>query len=264
MSLGFSYTFGLDKAILSEALRAMYRRPRLSELDLASEIGIGGKKGTAYCAWLLYLGLRNATAKEVSSLGALLHTEDPRLEDILSLQLLHYQLCSNSNATVWWTLANQVIPNTYRISVSEAIDLLKSKGIGVANVKNLHSDTRIFFSAYQTNQIFGALHYLKEIEKESYVPVTVDPPPFLLGYVLYQRREASIHTSTISIRNLLHEEGQVGKVFLLNEPQLLEKLRELEFQGIIKLSRIADLDNVAYTFNGTALDILKMYYQGRG
>jgi len=38
----------------------------------------------------------------------------------------------------------------------------------------------------------------------------------------------------------------------------------LEFQGIVKVSRIADLDNVAYTFDGTALDILKMYYQGRG
>lgn len=264
MSVGFSYTFGLDKAILSAALGAMYKKPGLSELDLAGEVGIGSKKGTAYCAWLLYLGLRNATAREVSLLGALLHTEDPRLEDILSLQLLHYQLCSNSKATVWWTLANQVIPNTHRISVSEAIDLLKSRGIGTANVKNLHSDIRIFFTAYQTNQIFGDLHYLKEAEKEIYIPGAADPHSFLLGYVLYQRREASIHTSTISISNLLHEEGQMGKVFLLNESQLQKKLRELEFGGIVKVSRIADLDNVTYTFDGTALDILKMYYQGRG
>lgn len=264
MSLGFSYTFGLDKAILSEALGAMYRKPGLSELDLAGEVGIGGKKGTAYCAWLLYLGLRNASAREVSSLGALLHTEDPRLEDILSLQLLHYQLCSNSNATVWWTLANQVIPNTHRISASEAIDLLKSKGIGTANVKNLHSDIRIFFSAYQTNQVFGELHYLKEVEKETYIPGSVDLHPLLLGYALYHRREISTHTSTISIRNLLYEEGQVGKIFLFSELQLQNKLRELEFRGMVKVSRIADLDNVTYTFDGTALDILKMYYQGKG
>ena len=263
MSVGFSYTFGLDKAILSAALGAMYRKPGLSELGLADEVGIGGKKGTAYFAWLLYLGLRKATAREASSLGTLLHTEDPRLEDILTLQLLHYQLCSNTNATVWWTLANQVIPNTHRISVSEAIDLLKSRGIGTANVKNLHSDTRIFFSAYQTNQIFGGMHYLKEVAKETYVPGVVDPHSFLLGYVLYHRREASVYTSTISARNILREEGQMGKVFLLSEPQLQGKLRELEFRGLVKVSRIADLDNVTYTYDGTALDILKMYYQER-
>lgn len=265
MSVGFSYTFGLDKAILSATLEAMYKKPGLSESDLAGEVGIGSKKGTAYCAWLLYLGLRNVTSREVSSLGALLHTEDPRLEDILSLQLLHYQLCSNSKATVWWTMANQVIPNTpHRISVGEAIDLLKAKSIGTANIKNLHSDIRIFFSAYQINQVFGELHYLKEVERESYIPNSVDLHPLLLGYVLYHKRETSVHTSTISIGNLLQEEGQVGRVFLINEPQLHKKLRELEFQGIVKVSRIADLDNITYTFDGTSLDILKMYYQERG
>ena len=264
MSIGFSYTFGLDKAILSAALGAVYKKPGLSELDLAGEVGIGSKKGTAYCAWLLYLGLRNATAREVSPLGEILHTEDPRLEDILSLQLLHYKLCSNRNATVWWVLANQIIPNTHRISTSEATELLKSKGIGTTNAKNLHSDIRIFFSAYQTQQIFGALHYLKEIEKETYIPESIDLHPLLLGYVLYHRRETGIHTSTTSIRNLFLEEGQVGKVFLLNEIQLQKKLQELEFQGIVKVSRIANLDNVAYTFDGTALDILNMYYQERG
>jgi len=264
MSIGFSYTFSLEKAVLSETLGAMYRKPGLSELDIAGEVGIGGKKGTAYCAWLMYLGLRNANAREVSPLGALLHIEDPRLQDELSLQLLHYQLCSNPNATAWWTLANQVIPNFHRIPLSEAIQLLKSKGIGTTNTKNLHSDVRIFFNAYQAHQIFGVLQYLKDVEKETYIPQSVDLKTLLLAYVLYARRESSIRTSTISIRNLLLEEGQVGKVFLLNESQLLEKLRELEFQGIVKVSRIADLDNVAYTFDGTALDILKMYYQRGG
>ncbi len=264
MSIGFSYTFSLDKAILSATLQAIYRKPGLSHSDLGSVIGLNSKKAVAYSAWLLYLGLRNAKLRELSPLGELLSTEDPYIDDELSLQLLHYQLCSNSNAIVWWTLANQVIPNTYRISVSEAIDLLKSKGIGTSNIKNLRSDVRIFFSAYQSHQIFGTLHYLKEIEKETYISESVDLETLLLAYVLYRRRESSIRTSTISIRNLLHEEGQVGKVFLLNESQLVEKLRELEFQGIVKVSRIADLDNVAYTFDSTALDILKMYYQGRG
>jgi len=264
MSIGFSYTFSLDKAILSATLQAIYRKPGLSDSDLGSEIGLNSKKAVAYSAWLLYLGLRNAKLRELSPLGELLYTEDPRLQDELSLQLLHYQLCSNQNATAWWTLANQIIPNIHRTSPSEAIELLKSKGIGTSNIKNLRSDVRIFFSAYQSHQIFGTLHYLKEIEKETYISESVDLETLLLAYVLYRRRESSIRTSTISVRSLLLEDGQLGKVFLLNESQLQIKLRELEFRGIVKVSRIADLDNVTYTFDGTALDILRMYYQGRG
>ncbi len=264
MSIGFSYTFGLDKAILSAALQAIYRKPGLSHSDLGSAIGLNSKKAVAYSAWLLYLGLRNAKLRELSPLGELLSTEDPYIDDELSLQLLHYQLCSNSNAIVWWTLVNQVIPNIGRLSVTEVVELLKSRGIGNSNIKNLRSDVGIFFNAYQAHQIFGTLYYLRKVEKQIYIPESVDLKTLLLAYVLYHRRESSIRTSTISVRSLLLDEGQVGKVFLLNDSQLQTKLRELEFKGIVKVSRIADLDNVSYTFDGTALDILKMYYQRRG
>lgn len=91
MSIGFSYTFGLDKATLSAAVQAMGGHPRLSEFDLAKETGMGGKKGIAYNAWLMYLGLRRRT-RELSPLGALLLAKDPHLDSQISLQLLHYQL----------------------------------------------------------------------------------------------------------------------------------------------------------------------------
>ena len=147
-------------------------------------------------------------------------------------------------------MANQVIINTHRISIGEAVEQLKAKGIGTANIKNLHSDMRIFFNAYQTNQIFGELHYLNEIDKESYIPNSVELHPMLLGYILYCKRETSVHTSTTSIGNLLQEEGQVGRVFLINDLQLRNKLHELEFKGILKVSRIADLDNcLVYTID---------------
>lgn len=261
MSLGFSYTFKLDRATLSAALQAMYRRPGLSELELASEIGVGSKKGIAYCAWLLYLGLREPNRREPSPLGVLLHTKDPHLEKDISLQLLHYQLCSNPNAIVWWALANQVIPSIHEISVAKAIELLKSRGIGVTNVKNLHSDVRIFFTAYEADQVFGSLHYLHKVDSDTYAAGSVELNSLLLAYTLYHRRASRLHTSTISVNSILFENGQAGKIFLLKRANLLEALRQLEFKGLVTVAQVADLDNIGYTYEGQALDILKMCYE---
>lgn len=262
MSIGFSYTFGLDKTTLSAAVQAMGRKPGLSEFDLAKETGVGGKKGIAYNAWLMYLGLRKRTARELSSLGALLLAKDPHLDSHVSLQLLHYQLCSNPQAIVWWTLANQVIPNTDQISVDRAMESLTSRGIGVTNMKNLRSDIGIFFAAYAPGRIFAPLNYLTPIEGNIYAPGRVELNPLLFAYILYSRREGGLRTSTTTINSILSEDGQVGKIFLLTRSGVLEVLRQLEFRGLVTVAQVADLDNIGYTYEGKAFDILKTCYEG--
>lgn len=262
MSIGFSYTFGLDKATLSAAVQAMGRNPGLSEFDRAREMGVGGKKGIAYNAWLMYLGLRKRNARELSSLGALLLAKDPHLDSHISLQLLHYQLCSNPQAIVWWTLANQVIPSTDAISIDRAMESLISRGIGVSNMKNLRSDIGIFFTAYAPGRIFAPLNYLGLIEENIYAPGGVELNLLLFAYILYSRREGGLRTSTTSINSILSEDGQVGKIFLLTRSRVLEALRQLEFRGLVTVAQVADLDNIGYTYEGEAFDILKTYYEG--
>jgi len=261
VSVGFSYTFGLDKATLSAAIQALGRKPGISEFDLAREIGVGGKKGIAYNAWLLYLGFRNPSARELSSLGRLVLTMDPHLDSAVSQQLLHYQLCSNPNATVWWTLANQVIPRLNEISIAKATQALKSMGIGITNMKNMRSDIGIFFATYAPDRILGPLNYLKMVGVDTYVPNKPELNPLLLAFILYGRREGKLRTSTTSIESIMSEDGQAGKIFLLARDHLLDLLRQLEFKGIITVARVADLDNIGYTFEGEAIDILRMCYK---
>ena len=261
MGLGFSYTFGLDKPSLSAALQALNTKPGVSDLDLGREIGVGGKKGIAYSAWLLYLGLRETAHRELSKLGALILENDPYLNKPLSLLLLHYQLCSNPNATVWWALANKVIPRNNEISVDKAVETLTSLGVGVNNLKNLRSDVGVFFATYRAARIFGSLNYLNAVGENTYVPAKPEPPPLLLAYILYSKREGNLRTSTTSLANILSEDGQIGKVFLLTRTSLLEALRQLEFKGFVTIAQVADLENIGYTYDGKALDILKMCYE---
>ena len=263
MGIGFSYTFKLEKTTLYKALDSMYRIPGISESDLAHEIGVGYKKAIAYSAWLLYLGLRKENCREISPLGELLHVKDPYLEDDISLQLLHYKLCSNRNAAVWWTLSNQLRPLHRNISINQAIESLQSKLIEARDDKNLRTDVRNFFSAYEVNQMFGNLHFLNKIDKENYVINPIDIHTIVLAYILYDRLDRNQRTSTIPIDTILTSDDNVGKIFFMNELNLREKLHELEFRGILKVSCIADLDNIAYTYDGTAIDILKRYYRER-
>lgn len=261
MGLGFSYTFGLDRATLSAAIQALARKPGMPEFDLAKEIGVGGKKSIAYSAWLLYLGLRNPTARELSPLGMLILTRDPHLDNAVSLQLLHYQLCSNPKATVWWTLANQVVPGVNEISAAKAAEALASMGIGTTNIKNLRSDIGVFFAAYAPDRIFGPLNYLELVDGDTYAPDKPGLNPLLFAYILYSRREGKLRTSTISIDSIMSQNGQPGKIFLLARDRLVDLLHQLEFKGLVTVARVADLNNIGYTYDGQALNILNMCYE---
>lgn len=264
MALGFNRTFKLDLSILSTALQAYEAKPGLSDLSLAKAMGVGGEKGTGYSRWLLACGLRGSKPRKLTDLGALLMSEDQHLRDPGTKVVLHYQLASNQYSEVWWSLIDYIAQHR-EIEARQAVDQLLRAGIGTNNRKHLLTDVRLFFDAYLNSDCFGSLQAIVEVDAGRFIARSPSYlPSLILGYALYSRWEASLQTSTIPINNVLTESGQAGKVFFLDGPQLLEKLRELEFQGIVKVSRIADLDNVAYTFDGTALDILKMYYQGRG
>jgi superfamily II DNA helicase RecQ len=90
------------------------------------------------------------------------------------------------------------------------------------------------------------------------------PGPLLTAYALYDQREKHYPTATtIRIDNLLGDDGNVGKIFLLTRARLEEILHQLEFEGIVSVSHTADLDSVGFTYQGSALDLLEMYYKRR-
>jgi len=86
-------------------------------------------------------------------------------------------------------------------------------------------------------------------------------PPLILAYSLYSWREQQGGISTTSIQTLLNEGSTPGKVFLLNRSQLLNHLHILEETGIVKIAQIADLDNITYTYDGSALNLLEQFYE---
>jgi hypothetical protein len=265
MALSWSNTFGLDRDLLAAALNILHENPVLNNQSLAQKMGVGGRKGIGYSGWLLYTGLMSGRPREVSEIGKLIYKFDPYLEDLTTLGVLHYNLCTNPSASVWNLLSMQFIPQEYSFSRSQAMDFCVASGLGKTGTmdKHLTSDVGIFLRAYTGTEGFLGLNYLKEQNDGNYQRgnIASNISPFLIAYVIYSQNYRGFQTSTISIGRLLSDDGNVGKVFLIGRDGLIDILRQLEFLGFVRVSQEAALDNVTYTYRGNPLEILRMYYE---
>ncbi len=265
MALSWSNTFGLNRNLLAAALRILQENPGIDNQKLAQELGVGGRKGVGYSGWLLYTGLRNIRPREVTEIGRIILRFDPYIEDPVTQGMLHYSLCTNSNASVWNHLSTYFIPRRDSFFRTEVTDSCLAFGLGKAGSKNKHliSDIGIFLKAYTDTEGFSELDYLQEQSNGNYRRGNIANivSPLLVAYVIYSQHQQVPQTSTISIGRLLSEDGNVGKIFLMNRQHLMDKLKYLEFLGLVRISQEADLDNITYTHSGSCLDILLTYYE---
>jgi len=262
MGLGFSYNFPMQRDLLSRALCETHSKGWMSDKQLAEALGVGVKKATALSAWLLYVGLRDAKTRVLTPLGELLQRRDPRLADQQTELVLHYRLASNPQATFWHWAVNVFLRRSLRFARSEIAEaFLREKDLQT-NRKNVESDVKVFLMAYSHAGCLASTSYLSEIDKGVFAAGQCPVHPLILGYALYDQRERQATCSTtISIRGVLDEPASPGRVFKLNREALEELLRALQVQGIVDVWKTADLDNIAYTFDGRAIELLERYYQ---
>ena len=88
-------------------------------------------------------------------------------------------------------------------------------------------------------------------------------PPLVLGYSLYDHVEKGNRESTTSIMRLKSEPGRPGLIFALNQNTLRQLLSELEIESVITVVRSVDIDGIAYSYQGNALNLLQRYYVQR-
>ena len=66
--------------------------------------------------------------------------------------------------------------------------------------------------------------------------------------------------SSVSIKNLIEDENNIGKVFNLSKNRINDYIDDLQDQGYISVTRTAGL-NMIYTKNIKPKDILLEYYK---
>jgi len=264
MSVDFHHNFVLKRSTLSKALQAHISNSKITHDEQMSVIGVGYKAVAGYVGWLHHTGLRDSTARKVTELGELIHSFDPNMLDEGTKWVLHYQLCrpSEDESTLLWRhLIIKWLPKNERFSRRQ-FQQSASKILPRISDKKLRRCANIALRCYTEEEALGSLGILQFKNKlyQRGMPPEF-PSPLLVAYVIYDHREKGLATSTTAIDTLLSEDGNVGKIFVLARDELMARLHQLEFKGLVRISRVADLDNIAYTFRGNSFDILRMYYE---
>jgi hypothetical protein len=266
MSIGFSKTFGFERTLLAKAMEQFKERATLSRSEIMSKLGIGSQKAEAIVLWLGKLGMRNNKKHQLTPLGTTLIKFDPYFEEGFTQWIFHYKLASNPEAEVWYMLSNEYLPGQKRFSFDDAIDFLVSKGLRSKNDKHLRADVSIFLRAFTSADALEKTEYIKMVsQNQFYKNPPPDIPPYLIAFIIFDQKESNFpNLSTITIKELLNLDRNVGRIFSLSREKLEEILKLLsgsKYGRLVGLSTTAGLDQVGLIFNGRSLDILEMHYK---
>lgn len=275
MAIGFSQNFNLECNLLASLLRAYAENEALPRAAIRSLLGVGDNKAEAMITWLGKLQLRDNTSRRITDIGSILGTHDPYFEEDTTLWLLHYKLATNEEAEVWYWLTNRFLPNRSKFGFGDAVDFLVSLGIGKGDEQHLRSDVSIFFRSFVSETGLAKTKLIKvEGKANRNIARNIfyrNPPsglsPYLVAYAIFdQRVRKSPNVATVTIDELLTQDGSVGKVFCLTRRRLEEILRLISSNQVghlVDLSTAAGLDQVGLRFRGNPVEILKMNYESR-
>ena len=250
-------------------------------------LGIGSNMVKALRYWLQAVGLTEEpkTGKKVQTftdLGRKVFEHDKYMEEIGTLQLLHYKLVTNlEEATSWFYFFNifsmsEFTKEDFVTSLQNYV-LMNDNGNSVA-LRSLNDDFSCIINTYlpryksNPNKVspennidcpFGELGFIdvlhkdKKIYKKTIPSVNDFNPWIILAVIIDQAGEKK----EITLNELLTSECNIGKVFNLDSITMLDVLHKVEKIGAIKIIRTAGLDIIRietrYTFN----ECIDYYYQ---
>lgn len=261
----------------------------LSEpLKAVDELGVGANMVKSIRYWLQVVNLSNETRGENSKrrqnltegFGDIIFKNDPYFEDIGTLFLLHYKLASNKNlATSWFVFFNKIEASemTKDIMYKRVHDEILNIEPGlVVSEKSIIDDCNCILKTYVTdnddfnepedNMIcpFTELGLIKKYENKNKETIVEKLTPskkkldkLIVLYVINENLKNK--SRSVSIKSLLEDENNIGKIFNLNKNSVNQYIDELVDEGYLTVTRTAGLNTIYLTEK--ADNILTIYYE---
>ena len=283
-------TFFIRKGWINKGLRGVTQDGNIfiskedNPMDL---LGIGSNMVKSLRYWLQAVGLteepnHGRRIQTLTDLGQLVYNYDRYIEEIGTLQFLHYKLATNFNlATAWDFFFNEFnLTEFTREDFIEAIQkwiAMQEDGESVA-VRSLAEDFQCIMSTYlpryKTNPTrvspennidcpLGELGLIDVLgrDKRNYkkaIPTAESLCPYaLLAIISEQAKERE----EISLNELLTAPCNIGRVFNLDAITMLDALYKIDKLGAIRISRTAGLDVIRIMERQSFLEWVERYYQ---
>ena len=270
-------TFPLRYGWLKKAYDAVRKREGqadngevFSGPDAIARFGVGKNMVSSMRHWAEAAGVvvvdSRANHAATTSLGRRLfddHGLDPYMEDPMSSWLVHWHLAGRSKKTTWfWAFSHYPALTFEREGLAEAIGrLAKDRKWPHASYATIKNDVACFVRTYvaqspaaKSNQEDGLESPLTELglikpigRREGFRFVRGPKPSLGVGAFCYAVtdfwNERFPNANTLSLEALTHEPGSPGRVFLLDENDVVDMLAQLEdaTKGAYRWSETAGL-----------------------
>ena len=247
-------------------------------------LGIGANMVKALRYWLQAVKLTSEPAsgkKEQSftEFGQVVFENDPYIEEMGTLWLLHYQLASNKDdATAWYYFFNEFKATEFSKEdfVKQLSNYIRMNGEEVSE-RSLEDDYTCIINTYVSRMKsnpekvqpesnidcpFGELGLIDIANKKDKLYRKATPkkdmihPLVVLAVIVYQANGKD----EIKISAIQNDPCNAGKVFNLDIITLTALLYKIELMGYIKVIRTAGLDVIRITKDLSFIECVKLYY----
>ena len=220
--------------------------------DAIARFGIGKNMVASMRHWAVATGvIEESTGRTVTTpLGSRMFSTgglDPYMENPATAWLVHWQLCGNPRKTTWFWAFNHFPAASFErgMLVKGLEKLANDRGWDHASATTIKNDVACFVRTYVTQPPSGQASHEDTLEsplteiglirpvgrRDGYRFVRGHKPTLGAGVFCYAVTYFWAHYSaarTISFEALAYEPGSPGRVFLLDENALADRLFEIE------------------------------------
>ena len=281
-------TFFIRKGWLNKGLRnvnadaGVFMGSKGNPMDV---LGIGANMVKALRYWLQAVRLTSEPAsgrkeQTFTEFGNVVFDNDPYIEEMGTLWLLHYQLASNKDeATAWYYFFNEFKASEFTKDdfVKQLSNYVRINGEEVSE-RSLEDDYNCIINTYVSRMKsnpekvqpesnidcpFGELGLIDIANKKEKLYRKATPkkdlihPLVVLAVILDQANGKE----EIKISSIQNDPCNVGKIFNLDIITLTALLYKIDLMGYIKVIRTAGLDVIRITKDTSFIECIKDYYE---
>ena len=283
-------TFFIRKGWLYKGMNNVVREPGVFQGAAGNPmdvLGLGANMVKSLRYWLTAsrltsepkAGRRN---QELTELGKIIYENDPYMEEIGSIWLVHYMLATNEDeASSWYLFFNEFNKTEFDeddfhscimkyIRMNENASMPSDRVIGDdftcvmntyvprmrLNHAKVHPESNIDCPLGEL-ELVDVVDKKKGVFKKTVPKLDMLPDLILLASII----DANDNAKEIRISTLQNEKNQIGKLFNLDSISLINMLYKLEKAGYIKVIRTAGLDIIQITTDMSFYDCVKAYYK---
>jgi hypothetical protein len=231
--------------------------------DAIARFGVGKNMVTSMRHWSIAAGIITPNGIQTTPLGRFIFGDggvDPYLEHPATLWLIHWHLSGRPDKTTWFWIFSHYAGNTFeRETLCRGLQkLANDRDWNRASAITIKRDVECLVRTYAAKSWTERNGYEEDLEsplaelgmikatgkRDGFRLVNGNKPSLRPGAFLYSLCDFWQNfskSSTLSFESIAYEPGSLGKVFLLDETDLSERLQDIE-----------DVSNGAYKWSETA------------